>query len=195
MVKNGLVATDDNQYKGAIPFSRLEAFGKSNKPLPYVDTDDPAFILFTSGTTGNPKGAVLTSHGLVNGGYLIAYLNNMAKHNMICCCPIPVFHCFGLIEGAIHPFISGGKTVFPAFFPDTLQTMKAIHEDRCTSIKGAPVIFNDIINHPDRLKYDLSSLKYMVIGASTIPKDLLLKARDILKIEHIAVGYGLTETS
>ena len=121
-------------------------------------------------------------------------MNNFAKLNMVNCCPIPIFHVFGLVEGSLSPFVSGGKTVYPCFFPDTALTMKAIQDEKCTALKGAPVIFNDLVNHPDRKKYDLSSLKYMIVGASSIPKDLMIKMRDELKLDHILIGYGLTES-
>lgn len=147
-----------------------------------------------SGTTGNPKGAQLSHKNLVNCSYLITYLNNLAKENRICCCPIPIFHGFGLVEGTIAPLVSAGQTVFPSFFPDPLAVMKSIHENRCTAIKGPPVIFNDIINHPERSKFDLSSLEYVLLGASPIPRDLLIKIQDILKVKNIIIGYGLTES-
>lgn len=73
--------------------------------------------------------------------------------------------------------------------------MKAIAQERCTSIKGSPIIFIDLLNYPQRQQFDLSSLQLMLVGASTVPKDLLIKIKEQLKFKHIIVGYGLTETS
>ncbi len=123
--------------------------------------DDSLVILFTSGTTGFPKGAVLTHSNLINSTYLEAATNNLVDANRIICCPIPLFHIFGLIVGGFSPLVFGSKTVFPSFFPDTLSTIKAIASEKCTSIKAAPIIFIDILNHPERKNYDLSSLEYV----------------------------------
>ena len=90
--------------------------------------------------------------------------------------------------------VNGNQIVFPHLLPDTLATMKAIHNEKCTSLKGAPVIFHDIINHPERKNYDLSSLETMLIGAAVVPKDLLLKIKKELNMKHVIVGYGMTET-
>ena len=73
--------------------------------------------------------------------------------------------------------------------------MKAVHAEKCTAIKGAPIIFIDMMNHPDLKKYDMSSLEYMLLGASTIPKDLVLKMKQELKIKNILLGLGMTECS
>jgi fatty-acyl-CoA synthase len=74
--------------------------------------------------------------------------------------------------------------------------IKAIHSEKCTSVKGAPILFMDMLNHPERSKYDLSSLKTMLVGASTVPKDLLLKLRkEIPSFETIITGIGMTEST
>jgi acyl-CoA synthetase (AMP-forming)/AMP-acid ligase II len=69
-----------------------------------------------------------------------------------------------------------------------MTTMKSIQEDKCTIIKGSPLIYIDLLNHPERSKFDLSSLEAMVVGASVVPKDLLLKIKEGLNLKHIIVG-------
>ena len=123
------------------------------------------------------------------------FTNGLLEESKNIACPIPIFHSFGLIGGLLEPLVIGGKTIFPHFLPDTLSLMKAIHTEKCTAIKGAPVIFLDMINHPERKKFDLSSLKYMLLGASTVPKHLLIKMKKELNVKHIIVGYGMTESS
>jgi acyl-CoA synthetase (AMP-forming)/AMP-acid ligase II len=96
-------------YKGTWKFEELEKFNSTKLDRPYVDIDDPLSILFTSGTTGRPKGAVLSHFNLINSTYLEITVNNMIEQNSIVCCPIPVFHVFGLIVGGLSPLIFGGK--------------------------------------------------------------------------------------
>lgn len=93
------------------------------------------------------------------------------------------------------PLLGGSTTVFPFFFPDTVATMKAIHEFKCNSLRGPPTIFFDLLNHPERSKFDLSSLDNALFGGSTCPPDLLKRLRDELNLKQIIVGYGMTETS
>ena len=84
--------------------------------------------------------------------------------------------------------VNGNQTTFPHILPDTLATMKAIQAEKCTSLKGPPVIFFDIINHPDLKNFDLSSLQSMLTGAATVPKDLILKVKKVLNIKHVFIG-------
>lgn len=137
----------------------------------------------------------MSHYNLINSAYLDIYSCGLVDESKVIACPIPIFHSFGLIGGVLEPLISGGKTVFPNFFPDTPSLLKAIHSEKCTAVKGAPVIFIDMINHPERKNYDLSSLQYMLIGASNVPKTLLLKIKQDLNLKHILIGYGMTETS
>lgn len=131
----------------------------------------------------------------MNSAYMDIYTSGMVEASRVIACPIPIFHSFGLIGGVLEPLAFGGKTVFPHLLPDTPSLIKAVHDEKCTAIKGAPVIFIDMINHPDRKKYDLSSLEYMLIGASSVPKTLLMKIKKELNLKHVLIGYGMTETS
>jgi fatty-acyl-CoA synthase len=83
---------------------------------------------------------------------------------------------------------NGNKVVFPSYFPDTLAIMKSIQNEKCTAMKAAPVIFIDLLNHPQAKNYDLSSLEAILLGASTVPKDLLIKIRDKLNLKHTIIG-------
>jgi fatty-acyl-CoA synthase len=101
---------------------------------------------------------------------------------------------FGLALGTITAITNGTTTIYPHLFPDTLSTMRAIESERCTSLKGPPTVLFDLINHPDRLKYDLSTLEFVTTGASVVPKDLVVKIKDTLKLKSIIIGYAMTET-
>lgn len=196
LTSNRLMRDPSQATAGTWSWDELTKFDKAAMEKPSVNMDDNMVIMFTSGTTGLPKGAVLSHHNLLNSAYLEITTSNLVEENRVVCCPIPVFHVFGLIVGAMTPFIYGGKSVFPSFFPDSTALLKAIHSEKCTSIKAAPVIFMDLLNHPERKNYDLSSLRTMLIGASTVPKDLLIKLREeIPSFTSILSGIGMTETS
>ena len=130
----------------------------------------------------------MSHYNVINTAYLDIYNAKMIDESNSICVPVPIFHLFGLITGVVEPLICGGKGVFPHILPDTLSMLKAVHAEKCTAIKGAPVIFIDMLNHPESSNYDLSSLKYMLMGASTVPRDLAIKLRDIMKIPNIIVS-------
>lgn len=196
IANNGLMKDPNQGTAGTWNWSELTKFDKTSVIKPAVDMNDDFVIMFTSGTTGLPKGAVLSHHNLINSAYLEITTSMLIEENRIVCCPIPVFHIFGLIVGATSPLIYGGKAVFPSFFPDPNALIKAIESEKCTSIKAAPVIYMDLLNHPDFKKHDLNSLKTMLVGASTVPKDLLVRLRkDIPSFTSILSGIGMTETT
>jgi fatty-acyl-CoA synthase len=103
---------------------------------------------------------------------------------------------FGLAMGLISPLLSRtGTSVFPFYLPDTLFALKAIEKYKCYSYMASPTLFVDLVNHPERKKYDITSLKNTIVGASTVPTDLLIKMKTDLNLKKIIVGYGMTETS
>ncbi len=106
------------------------------------------------------------------------------------CNPVPLFHVYGLATGILIPLMFGMTKVFPFYFPETVSTIKAIEKYKCITMRGVPTQFIDILNHPEVKNHDLSSLKYIVVGASTVPPDLLVKLKEQLGILDFIVGYG-----
>ena len=90
--------------------------------------------------------------------------------------------------------VNGITSTYPFILPETVSTLKAIQNEKCTALKAAPVMFIDILNHPDLASYNLSSLESMLIGSSTVPKDLLVKVKQRLNLKHVIIGYALTES-
>jgi acyl-CoA synthetase (AMP-forming)/AMP-acid ligase II len=95
----------------------------------------------------------------------------------------------------VSPLINGSKSVFSFYLPETVSIFKSIQNYRCNTLLGPPTILIDLINHPDRTKYDLSALQNILLGAATVPPDLIHKAKTNMKIENMIIGYGMTETS
>lgn len=111
------------------------------------------------------------------------------------CCPIPTFHIFGEIAGTLNINAPKYSTSYPAILPDTLETMRTIQEDKCTALLGAPIIYRDILAHPRRKEFDMSSLLFGIIGAAPVNAQLMQKIEREIPIKVLSQGYGQTENS
>jgi HIP---CoA ligase len=156
-----------------------------------VGPDDPADILFTSGTTGVPKGVVQThSRTLcVSTDWMqMGELSTSDRYLMV----NPYFHMFGLKSGILAS-LGAGVCMFPepVFDPETV--LQTVERERITVLPGAPTIYQSILDFPGRDKYDLSSLRLAVTGAADIPVTLIERVREELPFRTVMAGYGLTE--
>ena len=109
------------------------------------------------------------------------------------CCPIPTFHIFGEVAGTLNINAPGYYTTFPAILPDTVETMKTVNEEKCTALIGAPIIFRDILNHPRRKEFDMSSLLFGILGAAPVNPQLIDQLEREIPIQMISQGFGQTE--
>lgn len=156
-----------------------------------VTADEPCDILFTSGTTGAPKG-VVTAHGQNLAVYRtwteIVGLNEQDRYLIIS----PFFHAFGYKAGWLSCIIRGA-TIIPQPVFDVNETLRRIEEDKITVMPGPPAIFQSILRHPERKNRDLSTLRAATTGAAAIPVKLIEDIQNELKLETIVTAYGLTE--
>ncbi len=111
------------------------------------------------------------------------------------CCPIPLFHIFGEIAGALNINAPKYFTAFPAILPDTLETMRTVEEEKCTALIGAPIIFRDVLAHPRRKEFDMRSLLFGILGAAPVNPLLIEQLEREIPIQMISQGYGQTENS
>jgi acyl-CoA synthetase (AMP-forming)/AMP-acid ligase II len=156
-----------------------------------VGVDDPADILFTSGTTGRPKGVVQT-HGrtlrVATDWVAMTGLTTDDRYLMV----NPYFHMFGLKAGILAA-VCAGATMLPVAVFDVDRVLSRVAEEGVTVLPGAPTMYREILDHPDRDRYDLSSLRVAVTGAADIPVELIRRVDDELSFSTIITGYGLTE--
>jgi len=156
-----------------------------------VEPGDLSDILFTSGTTGNPKGAMLT-HGQTLRAYRdwsdVVGLQEHDRYLIV----NPFFHAFGYKAGWLASLMMGA-TVLPQALLDPDQVFERIPRDHVTVLPGPPTLYQTILNHPGRGDHDLSSLRLAVTGAAAIPVELVVRMREELTFETIITGYGLTE--
>ena len=158
------------------------------------DPDDPINIQYTSGTTGNPKGAMLTHHNLVANALYVGDAMEMDEGDRLCI-PVPFYHCFGCVMGTLNCVVHGAAMVIPAEHFDPMQTLRAIATERCTAVHGVPTMFIAQLGHPDFAGFDLSSLRTGVMAGSPCPIEVMRQVIDRMGAERITIAYGLTEAS
>jgi fatty-acyl-CoA synthase len=156
--------------------------------------DDPINIQFTSGTTGAPKGATLSHHGILNNGFFIGEAMKLTPADRLCI-PIPLYHCFGMVLGSLACLTHGSAMVFPGGSFDALVTLQTVAEERCTALHGVPTMFIGILDHPEFAKYDLSHLRTGVMSGSPCPIEVMKRVVDRMNMREITIAYGMTETS
>jgi acyl-CoA synthetase (AMP-forming)/AMP-acid ligase II len=158
-----------------------------------VTADDTAAILFTSGTTGAPKGAML-AHGAAVRAYhdwaSVVGLREGDRYLVV----NPFFHCFGLLAGILASLVKGA-TIIPHAVFDVPSVMRRVHEERVTMLPGPPAIYQTILDHPDLDRLDLSSLRLAVTGGAAVPVELIRRMRSELTFTTVVTGYGLTEAT
>ncbi len=159
-----------------------------------LDCDDPINIQYTSGTTGNPKGATLTHHNILNNAASIADVLGYSDADRVCI-PVPLYHCFGMGIGNLGCVSSGATMVYPAesFAPD--PTLDAIAEERCTSIYGVPTMFIAMLESPHFGDLDLTSLRTGIMAGAPCPVEVMKRVVNEMHAQEITIAYGMTETS
>jgi acyl-CoA synthetase (AMP-forming)/AMP-acid ligase II len=184
---------------GTVPWSEYLAHGASvsredaDARAAAVTSDDVADILFTSGTTGQPKGA-MASHGQnlrVFEVYTAALGLRAGDRYLIV---NPFFHSFGYKAGWLS-CIMRGATILPHPVFDVPAVLERVEQERITVLPGPPTLLQGILDHPDRDRYDLSSLRLTITGAASVPVELIRRLQQETAFETILTGYGLTETS
>lgn len=157
-----------------------------------VTVDDPALILYTSGTAGRPKGVLLSHHNVVNGGFFVGERLRYTSADRLCV-PLPLYHVLGSVAASIAALTHGAAVVLPGATFDAQLCLEAIDRERCTAIYGVPTMFLAQLDHPDRRQYRLTSLRTGVISGASCPPVLMRRILDEMHLPEITVGYGMTE--
>ena len=159
-----------------------------------LSATDAINIQYTSGTTGFPKGATLTHRSILNNGHQVTGLQRLGPGDRLCI-PVPFYHCFGMVMGNLGCTSRGATMVIPGDAFDPAAVLRAVQDERCTSLYGVPTMFIAEMALDDFDSYDLSSLRTGVMAGSLCPIEVMRGCIDKMHMDDVGICYGMTETS
>jgi fatty-acyl-CoA synthase len=148
---------------------------------------------YTSGTTGFPKGVMLSSRNIVNNGQALGAALAFTPRDRLCVC-VPLFHCFGCVIAVLGAY-THGACLCPIEAFDAGKVLATIQRERCTAVYGVPTMFLAELEHPDFNRFDLTSLRTGVMAGALCPEPLMRRVMTDMHIPEITIAYGLTEAS
>ena len=158
-----------------------------------VDCQDVVNMQYTSGTTGFPKGVMLTHHNILNNGFQVGENMRYTNKDRLLLC-VPLFHCFGCVL-AVCAIVSHGASMVLTEDFDPLRVLAGIQKEKCTAVYGVPTMFIAELNHPMFDMFDLSTLRTGIMAGSLCPVETMKEVMDKMNCRDIIIVYGLTETS
>jgi fatty-acyl-CoA synthase len=158
-----------------------------------LDRNDTVNMQYTSGTTGFPKGVMLTHRNILNNGLGIGDNMRFTEKDIVCL-PVPLFHCFGLVLGMMAILTHGSTAAIVEWF-DPLLVLATIQKEKCTAVYGVPTMFIAELNHPMFKMFDLSSLRTGIMAGSPCPIEAMRQVIDLMHMSEVTICYGLTESS
>jgi fatty-acyl-CoA synthase len=191
--------SSESPYRGAYLFQEVLRRGEriSDEVLAerqrLCQPEDILKLVFTSGTTGTPKGVMVTHYGFLNNGYLGTSGQGFTEKDRLCTA-IP-FHYVFTMTGLLGCFCHGAAIVSPSDTFDPIKAMTAIERERCTAIYAVPSMLVAMMEHPEFSRFNLSSLRTGVVGGAVIPIELMRRILEKLGVKEITVSYGQSENS
>jgi fatty-acyl-CoA synthase len=158
-----------------------------------ISCHDVVNMQYTSGTTGFPKGVMLTHHNILNNGYAAGECMRFTHNERLLVC-VPLFHCFGCVL-ALCAVITHGSTMVMVENFDPLMVLASVEKEKCTALYGVPTMFIAELNHPMFEMFDLSSLRTGIMAGSLCPIETMNQVMQKMHMKDIIIVYGLTETS
>ena len=194
-----LIALGDRPSPGWLTWNDLEsgqvwAMEHMTQQQAALAASDVVNIQFTSGTTGLPKGAMLTHANLLLNAYYVGERLRYTAADRVCV-PVPFYHCFGCVLGNLVCAVYGATIVAPAPAFDPGLTLAAIEAESCTSVYGVPTMFSGMLDHPDFTRRDLSRLRTGIMSGAPCPLPLMERVVNVMGAREICIGYGQTEAS
>jgi fatty-acyl-CoA synthase len=159
-----------------------------------LQPDDAINIQFTSGTTGNPKGATLSHFNILNNGLQVGAGMRFSEQDRLCI-PVPLYHCFGMVMGNLACMTHGACAIFPDEGFDPVSVLETVAEEKCTALHGVPTMFVAEVELPNVADYDTSTLRTGVMAGAPCPLELMHQVIERLNMSEITIMYGQTETS
>lgn len=168
--------------------SKLEELDKR------LRASDVVNIQYTSGTTGSPKAAMLTHRNILMNAWYVTGCQNISERDRMCV-PVPFYHCFGCVMGALGAVTRGAAMIVPAEYFSPMATLDTLEEERCTTLYGVPTMFVAMLEDAGLKRRNLSSLRSGIMAGSPCPIEVMRKVLDDMGCREITIAYGQTETS
>lgn len=195
-----VVSFQELDEPGMISWGRMKAMGWT-VPLQKVEgrqaelsPEDPINLQYTSGTTGFPKGALLSHRNLLLNAYYLGRGLRFGSEDRTCV-PVPFYHCFGCVIGTLATLVHGAAMLVPAQHFDPVATLNCIERERATAVYGVPTMFIAELDDPSFEGRDLSSLRTGIMAGSPCPVEVMNRVIHDMGAEEITIAYGLTEAS
>ncbi|WP_338754737.1 AMP-binding protein [Bacillus sp. FJAT-52991] len=198
LLKN-VVILSEKEYNGAFSWTDILNMADQvnevelDERTKSLDPNDVINMQYTSGTTGFPKGVMLTHSNLINNAFNIAGCMELTKADRLCI-PVPFFHCFGCVIGTLA-CVTVGATMVPVQEFDPEVVLQTVEQEVCTALHGVPTMFISELNHPNFQKYNLSHLRTGVMAGSNCPVEVMKSVMDKMNMKEITICYGQTESS
>ncbi|MCP1267457.1 AMP-binding protein [Aeromonas hydrophila] len=195
-----VIRLGEEQSAGMLNFPEVLALGDQQDPAwlarvaATLKPDDAINIQFTSGTTGNPKGATLSHSNILNNGRQVAQGMAFSEQDRLCI-PVPLYHCFGMVLGNLASISVGACALFPAEAFDPAATLRMVSEERCTALHGVPTMFIAELELAEFDQFDLSSLRTGIMAGAICPEPLMRKVQTLMHMTEVTIAYGQTECS
>ncbi len=195
-----VIRMGEEHTRGMFNFGEVCSMGgdtelaRTREIQPGLSAHEVINIQFTSGTTGNPKGAALTHHNILNNANQVAAGMKFTERDRLCI-PVPLYHCFGMVLGKLACVTRGATAVFPAeaFEPGTV--LETVQAERCTALHGVPTMFIAELEYPEFERYDLSSLRTGIMAGAPCPVEVMKKVISKMNMSEVLIAYGQTECS
>jgi fatty-acyl-CoA synthase len=199
LLKNVIYIGKKENTPGMFKFSDLIKMGEKiteqelDERMNSLSDGDVINMQYTSGTTGFPKGVMLTHHNIVNNARMVGDVMGMTEKDSLLI-QVPMFHCFGCVMSTLNSIYHGSTMVILESF-DALKALQFIAAERCTAVNGVPTMFVTMLNHPDFDKYDMSSLRTGIMAGALCPEEAMNQVRTKMHCPEIVIAFGQTESS
>ncbi|HEA52728.1 AMP-binding protein [Marinobacter antarcticus] len=195
-----VINLDTEKHAGMWSWNEFTGFANDvsqddvNKVQSQLQFDDPINIQFTSGTTGNPKGATLTHHNILNNGFFVGESQVLTEKDRLVI-PVPLYHCFGMVMGNLGCITHGSTMIYPSEGFEPKAVLQAVHQEKATALYGVPTMFIAQLAEPEFESYDLSTLRTGIMAGSICPAEVMRKVNGKMNMKEVQIAYGMTETS
>jgi fatty-acyl-CoA synthase len=199
VLKNIIYIGTKENTPGMFKFSDLIKMGESiperdlDDRMKSLSDDDVINMQYTSGTTGFPKGVMLTHHNIVNNARMVGDVMGMTEKDSLLI-QVPVFHCFGCVMSTLNCVYHGSAMVLLENF-DAQKALEMIGREKCTAVNGVPTMFVTILHHPDFERYDLTSLRTGIMAGAPCPIETMNQVNTKMHCPEVVIAFGQTESS